>query len=649
MRLVGESAMTSRNDATSVRHDARSDKWVERGGCEQYNAAFMRPQRFICVLAWCALALPSVAAAAPGDITASFGDGDGLARIPTSRASIARGAGDTIYVLNRRSGSSADGVVRTRLTRFTSDGLRDSTFGSGGTVLLDLGSTSIEARAQIAAVDEAGNIVIAGLRPAAKPSGSCDDGVTYRTPFVLRVTSAGVPDSSFGTGGLVELSPPAGADPPSCAGVSSLRLTLLPEELGQQGMVVGMTSVDPEGSDVHLQQLFSTGGVNSSWANGGIAHIGGLDGEIIELRAIGTSVRFVVRGESGAWIGALDATGTPASEFGDGAGFALVSGVLGASMPAVITSTGAVIATSHIRGASGEFHPVVLARTDAFGQSDAAYPATGDSVVFHSADGGRIAGATELDDGRLMLAGYQSSIGDPAWRAIGAGLRPWVFQTITVAREDGSADTRYGAGGRMTIPASRAFGAIMLSDGSFVQLVDVEGAGSGIVRVCGITACEHGVSPSRVRRGSAAADVIAGLYVRETIHAGGGADTVHGGLGNDQIHGDRGNDVLSGDGGDDVLDGDAGADVIRGGSGRDVLIGRRGADRLVGGASVDVLRGGSGVDRVDGGAGSDRIYVRDGERDLVECGAGHDVVIADRVDHISGNCERVRYRAGGTS
>ena len=46
---------------------------------------------------------------------------------------------------------------------------------------------------------------------------------------------------------------------------------------------------------------------------------------------------------------------------------------------------------------------------------------------------------------------------------------------------------------------------------------------------------------------------------------------------------------------------------------------------------------------VRGGGGADKIYVRDGDGDdVVECGAGRDVVKADSKDNVDPRCERVR-------
>ena len=53
------------------------------------------------------------------------------------------------------------------------------------------------------------------------------------------------------------------------------------------------------------------------------------------------------------------------------------------------------------------------------------------------------------------------------------------------------------------------------------------------------------------------------------------------------------------------------------------------------------MNGGSGRDRINAGSGNDRINVRDGRRDVVNCGSGKDDVLADKSDVLRG-CETKR-------
>jgi Tol biopolymer transport system component len=96
------------------------------------------------------------------------------------------------------------------------------------------------------------------------------------------------------------------------------------------------------------------------------------------------------------------------------------------------------------------------------------------------------------------------------------------------------------------------------------------------------------------------------------------------------IVGTNGDDVLRGTPGDDVICGLGGNDVIYGGGGNDVLIAGDGNDTLVGGTGRDLLFG---------GRGDDRLLSRDGRRDVVDGGPGHDTARVDRRDLVR-NVER---------
>jgi hypothetical protein len=104
--------------------------------------------------------------------------------------------------------------------------------------------------------------------------------------------------------------------------------------------------------------------------------------------------------------------------------------------------------------------------------------------------------------------------------------------------------------------------------------------------------------------------------------------------GDDVICGSSRNDLLIGRGGDDVLVGGGGRDILAGGDGLDRLYGEAGRDRLYGGAGDDVLAGGPGRDRISGDAGADSLIADDdsGARDLVMCGSGADLILADVAD-----------------
>ena len=85
-----------------------------------------------------------------------------------------------------------------------------------------------------------------------------------------------------------------------------------------------------------------------------------------------------------------------------------------------------------------------------------------------------------------------------------------------------------------------------------------------------------------------------------------------------------------------ILFGTPRADTIKAYGGDDLVIGLKGNDRI---------NGGKGQDRLNGGYGDDHIVSRDlnsrgiGQRDVVNCGPGHDTFAADYEDRVLDNCE----------
>ena len=177
---------------------------------------------------------------------------------------------------------------------------------------------------------------------------------------------------------------------------------------------------------------------------------------------------------------------------------------------------------------------------------------------------------------------------------------------------------------------------------------------------CGV----GGTSGAETLRGTSGDDVVDALAGSDRILAGSGFDIVLAREGDDRVRMGPGEDDLAfGENGKDVLDGEDGRDGLFGGDGDDRLLGGRGSDELQGQGGKDVLVGGPGVDRIVGGPGDDRItpgrgrddnvfgdagndtiFLRDGERDVIHCGKGRDVVQADRIDRVFRDCERVLRR-----
>jgi Ca2+-binding RTX toxin-like protein len=155
-------------------------------------------------------------------------------------------------------------------------------------------------------------------------------------------------------------------------------------------------------------------------------------------------------------------------------------------------------------------------------------------------------------------------------------------------------------------------------------------------------------------------------------------DGVYGGPGNDKVYGDaatsasrhgkgrgrvRGNwaNRLHGGDGNDLVVGTPEADLMSGGKGDDKQFGGAGDDRIFANLGVDETFGGDGNDdlwalargdvngpndtqgdTLHGQLGNDTFHVRDGEQDVVDCGAGDDTVIADFKDVVTTDCEHVQ-------
>lgn len=142
----------------------------------------------------------------------------------------------------------------------------------------------------------------------------------------------------------------------------------------------------------------------------------------------------------------------------------------------------------------------------------------------------------------------------------------------------------------------------------------------------------------RADYGSRRAPVSVSLNGRADDGAAGEGDSVDRSV-EDVAGGARG-DTITGNDRRNALIGGGGRDVLRGLGAADTLEGGDGADRIEGGEGGDALTGGGGLDLLLGGDGADRVAARDGRRDAIECGAGRDVVAADRRDRVADDCER---------
>ena len=146
-----------------------------------------------------------------------------------------------------------------------------------------------------------------------------------------------------------------------------------------------------------------------------------------------------------------------------------------------------------------------------------------------------------------------------------------------------------------------------------------------------------------VEPGDSGDDAIEGGDEDDVLIGEGGDDELQGASGDDEFAGGPGDDATQGGRGDDYQLGGSGDDAARGGSGDDQLLGGTGEDEAASGRGSDELFDNEGRDKLHGGKGDDRFSTRDRSADTIRCGRGEDIVVSDRRDRVSADCEHV-YR-----
>jgi Ca2+-binding RTX toxin-like protein len=235
--------------------------------------------------------------------------------------------------------------------------------------------------------------------------------------------------------------------------------------------------------------------------------------------------------------------------------------------------------------------------------------------------------------------------------------------TLSGGVNDPSGDTLSGGGGNDTMRGGSGDDSLGGGDGD-----DAEFGSGGGDRV-------EGDAGNDSLSGGAGADTVYGGEGEDSVDGGDvalvggdGPDELTGGPGADVLRGGRGNDLLDGGLGPDYIDGESETDTVTyqdrtsevfvtldgqnndgevgehdnvvnverilGGILGDDLFGDAGGNTIVGARGQDLIRGDLGADRLLGGAAADVVMARDGVRDVVVCGGGRDLAIADRQDKV---------------
>jgi uncharacterized delta-60 repeat protein len=362
---------------------------------------------------------------APGGLDTSFGMGG---KVTTSIGSLSDGGRSValqsdgkivVAGYSYNTGSNYDFA----LVRYTSSGVLDGSFGTGGKVTTPIGSGADEGYS--VALQSDGKIVVAGY----SYNGSNND-------FALvRYTSGGALDSSFGTGGKVTT--PIGSS--DDVGTS---MALQPDG---KIVVAGYVGTYPN-ADVALVRYTANGTLDSSFGTGGkvTTDIGSSDvGLSVALQSDG---RIVVAGYSykGSYpdiaLVRYNADGTLDSSFGTGG---KVTTPIGSSnsedvgYSVALQSDGKIVVAGYADNGSSD-DAIALVRYTASGALDTSF-GTGGKVSTVIGRGGVGQSVVLQSDGRILVAG-------DSWNGNDSDV------ALVRYTASGALDSSFGTGGKVTTP-----------------------------------------------------------------------------------------------------------------------------------------------------------------------------------------------------
>jgi uncharacterized delta-60 repeat protein len=388
------------------------------------------------------LGLASAGRAVPGDLDSTFGTGGRVTTDFDSRDDFGVGAAlqpDQKIVVAGNSGVFGPFNIDFALARYNPDGSLDSTFGTGGRVRTDLGST----------LDAASDVVV-------QPDGKLlAAGLSASNFTVVRYNADGSVDPSFGVGG-VATADFGGSDQPNAVVLQS----------DGKIVVAGFT-----GDQFALARFNADGTLDATYGSGGkvTTDFGSFD---LGFDAAATADdKVVICGRSGDdfAIARYTRQGTLDGTFGTGGKVTTDLGGSDQAQGLTIDAQGRVVA---VGPSSGDFG---VARYNLDGTLDASFGVGG--LVKTDFSGGSSDSAFDVvvtADGHIVAVGGSSP---------GPGSA-----NFAVARYDstGNLDAGFGTGGKVTTafstPASNALDVLAQPDGKVVAIGgtrDLSVSGSG--------------------------------------------------------------------------------------------------------------------------------------------------------------------------
>ncbi|MEU7726948.1 calcium-binding protein [Streptomyces sp. NPDC040724] len=635
------------------------------------------------------LALPGVAAAAPGDLDPAF-DGDGKVVTDVGGFSSVQGmavqADGKIVTVGYAYSSETSGDFT--LVRYNADGSLDLTFDGDGIASTDFDQANEEARAL--ALQPDGKIVVVGgttdwggngAWAAARfnPDGSTDTtfdgdgratleinvdaiesamavavqsdgkivlgGESFGVWSLARLTSAGAPDPGFSGDGIVTTDLGGGC----CQGVTEV--VLQPDGRivagGYSTNGFALARYDTDGS---LDPSFDGDGrVTTGFGSGILGVALQSDGKIVTAGKDGNAFGLARLTSAGALDPSFDGDGRVTTSFGpaDGAAYdvalqsdgrIVAAGQYGGDFALARYNTGG--------GLDPGFHGDGRVTTDMGGPDDLAH------VVRIQPDGkilaGGLAGEAYSFTSHLGLARYQG----------GGGIVPPPGADVSVTKTGAPSTVSIGDTATYTVGVANNSATTMATN---VQLTDTLTGTATILSAtttrgsCTVTpgrvTCPIGtlttsgtpgatatvtitVEPSRTGTLTDTATVTATESDPSTANNTATATTTVNNSRGCTIIGTSGNDTLNGGYFTDVICGLSGNDTIRAGYGNDTAYGGPGNDNIDGGFGDDTLNGGTGGDVLTGYYGNDRLTTTDGVagNDTANGGTGTDTCTTDAGD-----------------
>ncbi|WP_037624563.1 DUF11 domain-containing protein [Streptomyces aureus] len=512
------------------------------------------------------------------------------------------------------------------VARYNPDGTLDNTFSGDGRVFADFDGPT---EARDVAVDASGRIVAAGY------SGG--------RMAVLRLTSDGTPDPTFGGDGSVTANP---AGQTLQEGGDGRALALQPDGKIVVGGEVGTTAFD-----FALMRFNTDGSVDTTFDGDGIVRTDFGDYDSVEGLAVQPDGKIVAAGGSGARFalarylpnGALD------TSF-DGNGKVITPGG-GAADVALQPADGRIV----VAGTNGPGGDFAVLRYNPDGSQDTGFGTGGLATAdFGGTDTAR--GLTLQPDGKIVAAGGGGPDGDFALaRFEGGGSPPPPPGVDLSVTKSGPATVSIGDRATYTV---RVTNTSTTTAATNVSLSDtLSGVAASVVSAtatsgtCTTTATTASCALGTLAPGAAVTVTVAAepratgtLTDRATATAtqtdpNTGNNTATAGTTVNNAHGctrigTSGNDSITGTSGNDVICALGGDDTVNAGAGNDTVLGGYGNDRIDGGTGNDTLNAGAGNDTLLGNVGSDNLNTVDGvsRNDTADGGPNTDTCTTDTGD-----------------